>query len=417
VTESPSGAGEPNTLEGLRIVGIGHWAAVPYAMSLLGDLGADVINIEGLEGDTLRKRDNVFPELSSYFIAVNRSKRSVSLNLKSQRGIDTALRLLATADAVVENFRPGLLDSIGLGYDHIRAIKPDIVHLSVTPWGPAGPERDRPGMDLLAQARGGMMSLTGISGQPPVRIPPPIADYTSAYLVTIGLLTGLIARDRHGIGQHIDVSLLGGQVFTLGNLITLFAETGKPDGPMGSTHPQLVPYQPFSTKSGYLIVACLTERMWQGMCGVIGRPDLAGDPRFVTNADRIQHAAALTEILQAEFLRAPAEDWEAALEGAGVPAGKIQSLADVLADPQVLHNDYVVRTRHPVVGEVTIPGVPIKFAAMPGAITRPAAMLGEHTREVLADIGMNAEEIDQLLTAGDALETPPTTAAARQARA
>ncbi len=389
-------------LAGVRIVGFTHIGAGPYALSLLGDMGADAINIETLAGDTLRARDAAYSEISAYFLAVNRSKRSVSLDLKNPAGRDAALRLISTADAVLENHRPGGLERMGLGYSAAKAVKADIVYVSITPWGSNGPLRDKPGMDLVAQARGGMMGLNGMPGQPPVRIPPPIADFIAAYLSCYGLMLGLFARDRFGIGQHVETSLLGGQVATLANLLTYFWKTGKPDQPVGASHPQLVPYQPFRATDGYLIVACLTDKMWVSLCQALDRPDLAQDQHFGTNADRVLHRDELIEILESIIASKTRAEWESKLDAVGVPASRIQTLADVHADPQVLANEYIVTQQHPVVGEIRTAGLPVKLSLTPGSIRRPAPMRGEHTFEVLAELGMSPEQIAELVSLGGA---------------
>jgi crotonobetainyl-CoA:carnitine CoA-transferase CaiB-like acyl-CoA transferase len=257
-----------------------------------------------------------------------------------------------------------------------------------------------PGMDLLAQARGGMMGLNGEPGQPPVRIPPPIADFISTYLACWGVVTALYGRSRTGRGQKVDVSLLGGQVATMPNLVTYFAQTGRPDRPMGSAHPQLVPYQPFLASDGYFIAACLTDQMWVGLCEAIGRPELAASPEYGTNSDRVANRGDLIELLASIFVRRSTAQWLELLDRHGVPAGPIHTLSDVLADPQVRVNGYALDIDHPTEGAATIVGPPIHLGESPFELRRHAAALGEHTREVLSEIGYSDEEVDALIEAG-----------------
>jgi CoA:oxalate CoA-transferase len=389
-------------LDGLRVIGLTHLGAGPYALSLLGDLGADVINIEPPGGDSLRGRDAAFEVMSSYFLSINRSKRDVVLDLKHPDGLEAARRLIAGADVLVENYRVGALDRLGLGYEAMSELNPRLVYVSITPWGLQGPMQQDIGMDLLAQARSGMMGLNGEPGRRPVRVPPPIADFVSAYLAAFGIMCGLRSVEQLGVGQRVETSLLAGQVASLANLITYFARTGEPSQPLGSAHPQLVPCAPFRTADGYIVLACITEGMWRKLCLAIGAPELIDDPRFSRNIDRTKNVDALTQLLEERLGEEPSAHWAEILRAADVPVGPISSLSDLINDPQVIANDYIRDIEHPVVGKLKVPGFPVSFSRTPARESRPAALLGEHTTEVLTELGYSAEQIERMLASGAA---------------
>jgi crotonobetainyl-CoA:carnitine CoA-transferase CaiB-like acyl-CoA transferase len=387
-------------LDGVRMVGFTHLAAGPYALSMLGDMGADVINIEPPRGDTLRGRDAAFEEMSSYFLSVNRSKRAVSLDLKHPEGLEVARKLIASSDVLVENYRVGAMDRLQLGYEQAREINPRIVYVSVTPWGLEGPMKEDVGMDLIAQARGGIMGLTGEPGRRPVRVPPPIADYISSYLTCFAVMLGLRSLETSSVGQHIETSLLGGQVASMANLITYFARTGEPSEPVGSGHPQLVPCAPFRTADGFIVLACVSEDMWQKFCLLLAQPGLAEDPRFRLNVDRTRNAAALTRLLDEALSQHDTDYWLPKLSAVGIPSGRISTLSDLMVDPQVIANRYIVEEEHPVVGALKLAAFPISFSAAVPRRSRPAALLSQHAEEVLRELDYGDEEIAALLGTG-----------------
>jgi len=372
-----------SAFDGIRVVGFTHIGAGPYALSLLADLGADVINIEPPHGDQLRTRDEAYPEISAYFLGVNRNKRSIVLDLHDAEDCQRAKKLVRSADVFVENYAPGRLEKFGLGYEELSASQPGLIYCSITAWGDDGPDAQEPGMDLLAQARGGMMGLNGEPGRAPARIPPPVADFIGTYLACFAISTALFHRERTGVGQRVATSLLAGQVATMANFIPYFWKTGRPAGPVGGVHPQLTPYQPFLAADGYFIVACLTDPMWVRLCEAIGRDDLRDDPRFTTNADRVKNREALIDILASIFVTRASNDWIDRLRAGRVPAGKIQSLEDLFEDPQVVANGYIKEYDHPVAGVARVAWHPVTYSETPPRLRWGASTLGQDTESVL----------------------------------
>ena len=389
-------------LDGVRILDLTHIGAGPLATSMLGDMGAEVIKIEPLgRGDATRAYDEVFPGAdSSYFLGINRSKKSVAVDLKSEVGMHVVRQLLATCDVVIENYRPGALRRLGLDYDTVAREKPDVVYCSISAFGPDGPYVNRPGMDIIVQGIGGIMGITGEPGRPPVKVGPPIADFMGSYLAAYAISLALFVRERHGIGQLLTISLLDGQIASLANYITGFHVTGKPDAPPGGGHPQIVPYQVFSAQDGYLIVACLTEGFWRNMCMAMGLEHLLTDPRFETNMVRTRNRGELIPMLSAIFETKTRAQWVEILSARDVPCGPVNNLGDAFNDPQVRHNRMVEQIDHPRAGKISVPGVVVKMSATPGRISAAPPLLGEHTAQVLRGLGYADEEIARLREQG-----------------
>jgi crotonobetainyl-CoA:carnitine CoA-transferase CaiB-like acyl-CoA transferase len=386
-------------LDGIRVLDFTRWLAGPYATSMLGDMGADVIKIEKIGvGDGTRVVDRLFGDgLSSYYLGLNRSKRSMAVDLATAEGRELILRLAREADVVIENFRPSVMRKLRLDYEDLAAVNSRLIYCSVSSFGPSGPLRDKAGMDLIVQALGGIMGLTGDPNGDPLRAGVPIGDYVGAFLSIIGILLALRARDTMGVGQRVDVALLDGQIALLANYLPGFFVNGKPDRPVGVGHPQIVPYQLFNTADGHLVVACLTEGFWRRLCDTMQLAELRNDARFSTNADRVAHRDELVPLLEEAIARWRTVDLAKALNDADIPCAPVHSLADIADDPQVRHNKMIVSLEQADIGEYQSVGVPVKLSQTPGYPSSPAPKLGEHTEEILTEAGLSSTEIDELI--------------------
>ncbi len=385
-------------LTGVRVLELTRFAAGPWAASQLADLGADVIKVEGPDGDGSRYFDDVFGYgMSSYFVGLNRSKRSIVLNLKSDSGKNALLRLVRGCDVLLENFKPGWMETQGLGPVALRKANPRLIHCILTPFGSQGPMTMLPAMDIIAQAAGGVMHLTGPVGGDPVKVGAPIADFTASFLMVIGVLTGLYRRELTNTGTTVSTSLLAGQIALLPNVLTGFSVTGHPDRAFGSGHPQLVPYQIFNASDGFVVIGCLTETHWRRLCNLLGRPELIEDPRFHRNIDRVKHRDEVVSIVETEIGRERRDYWLGRLNEAGVPAGPVNTLHNVLQSSQVWDNDLIRRVDVESHDEVVVVGNPLEFVGLPTRSPSMAPELGAHTLEVLREFGFEEDEIHELL--------------------
>jgi crotonobetainyl-CoA:carnitine CoA-transferase CaiB-like acyl-CoA transferase len=389
-------------LEGLRVVDLTENLAGPFCTMILADMGAEVIKVERPGGGDETRR---FPPFvhgeSAGFLTLHRGKKSVVLDLKDSRGREAFGRLVAHADVVVEAFRPGTLDRLGLGPAALRAAHPRLIVCSLSGFGQSGPYRDRGGYDLIAQAMSGLMSVTGEPDGPPAKCGFPLADAGCGMWAAIGILLALVARERTGEGQHVDASLFETPLsWAVWHAARYFA-TGEVVGPMGSAHPSGAPYQAFQGADGeWFVLSANAERLWERFCRLIDRPALAADPRFATNADRVRHREALVAEIAPVLRSRPAAAWLAALEAAGIPAGPVNRLDQALADPQTRAREMVVELDHPVAGRHRVLGVPVKLSATPGAVRGPAPAYGQHTDAVLRALGFTAEDIHALQGSG-----------------
>jgi formyl-CoA transferase len=390
-------------LEGLRVLDLTRALAGPFCTMMLGDLGADVIKVERpWTGDESRgwgppfvgQPYGPYPGESAYFLAANRNKRSITVNLKSAEGREIVRRLAAASDALVENFRTGVLDEMGLGYDDLCGVNSRLVYCSISGYGRTGPYAERPGYDFVIQAEGGMMGITGPEEGPPYRVGVPIVDITAGMFAATAILAALRARDVTGEGQLVDVSLLDSQVALLTNVASNYLVGGEPPRRLGNAHPNIAPYEAFRARDRWFGLAAANQGQWAVLCDVIGRPDLKVDPRFATNSDRVANRDQLLPVLNQAFAARDAGEWLAELCGAGLPCGPINSVADVFAHPQAEARGLTLATEHPTAGPVRFPGFPYKLSGTPAAVRLSPPQLGQHTAEVLGGLlGYSAEDV------------------------
>jgi crotonobetainyl-CoA:carnitine CoA-transferase CaiB-like acyl-CoA transferase len=398
----------------VRVLDLSRVLAGPWATQLLADLGAEVVKVErpGTGDETrgwgppyLRGPDGKDTGESAYYLAVNRGKRSVTLDLARPEGQEVARRLAARSDVLVENHKAGALARLGLGWDDLAAVNPRLVYCSITGFGQDGPYRSRAGYDFLVQAMGGLMSVTGqpdgAPGGGPVKVGVAITDILTGMYAATAILAALAWRERTGRGQHVDLALLDVQVAALANQAANWLVGGVVPGRLGNAHPNIVPYQAFAAADGELVVAVGNDGQFRRLCEVAGAPALAADPRFATNADRVRNRAALVPALEARLRTRTRAQWAEALEAAGVPCGPINDVAQVFADPQVVARKLRVEVPHPLAGTVPLVRNPIRLSETPIPHEVPPPLLGEHTREVLARVaGLSEREIDELAAKG-----------------
>ena len=386
---STAEAASRRPLTGVVVVDLSQVLAGPLCTMILADLGADVIKVEPPQGDQSRTSLGTrIGDDSAAFLAVNRNKRSVELDLSTATGRAALHGLVAEADIVVENFRPGVAERLGAGYEQLSAINPGLVYGSVTGFGVQGPYANRAGLDLVVQAMTGLMSVTGEQGGRPVKNGPPVADLASGLYLTIGVLAALHERDATGVGQKVATSLYESALsLAVWETAELWA-TGEQPGPLGSAHRMAAPYQALRTSDGYVVVAATNARFWRRLCDIVGRPDLADEPRFATNADRLAHRGDLSALLEAELERRPTTEWVDELVAAGVPAGPLQDYPQALCDPHTLATGMVVEAPHPDAGTLRLLGSPLHLSSADFRLDRLPPRLGEHTAEVLREYGI-----------------------------
>jgi CoA:oxalate CoA-transferase len=388
-------------LEGLRVVDFSRILAGPYCTMILGDLGAEVVKIEEpTSGDEARGVGPFLNGVSAYFASLNRGKKSVALHLKDPRGQDCARELIARADVLVENFRPGTMERLGLGFEGLAGRNPRLIYAACSGFGQTGPYRTRGAYDMVIQGMGGVMSITGEPGGRPLKTGPAIGDLAGGLFTAIGVLAALKAREQTGEGQMVDIGMLDCQVALLENAIIRHTTTGEIPGPLGARHPSIAPFEAFEAKDGYVIFAVGTPH-WERFCHIIGRGDLLEDPRFATNALRAEHHADLYPILAETAKTKRVEEWIAVMETVGVPCGPINTIDRVVGDPHVQARRMITTIHDPEVGPMRIPGSPIKLSRTPSRVDRPAPRLGEHTAEVLeAWLGLDGGAIGALRQQG-----------------
>jgi crotonobetainyl-CoA:carnitine CoA-transferase CaiB-like acyl-CoA transferase len=412
---APASAGP---LAGIRVIDCSTVLAGPYCTMLLADLGADVVKVEPPEGDASRGWGPPWvapgiggpddPGTAAYYLAANRNKRSIRLDLKTSAGREVLRRLLAGADVLVENQRVGGFAALGFDDATLDALNPRIVHLAISGFGPTGPEARTPGYDFVVQAMAGIMSITGeadAEGGRPVKVGVAISDLTTGMLGAVAILAALDGRDRagspaHGLGQRIDISLFESTLAWLANQAQNAFVTGRSPERRGNAHPNIVPYETFATADGEIVVAVGSERQWPRLCGALGLPDLASDPRFATNGDRVAHRDPLIPLIAARLREETSAAWLARLADAEVPSGPIATVLDALQSPQAQARGVVVDVEHPVLGRVRQVGPPFTLSATPASVRTAPPMLGEHADGILAEAGYGPDEIARLRADG-----------------
>jgi crotonobetainyl-CoA:carnitine CoA-transferase CaiB-like acyl-CoA transferase len=391
-------------LTGVRVVELAHVMAGPACGLMLADLGADVVKVEKKEGDDSRRF--VPPEVeseSAAFMMMNRNKRGMVLDLKHPDGLEVLRRMLATADVVIENYRKGTMERLGLDYEELSRVNPGLIYCEISGFGRTGPYAERGGFDLIAQGMSGLMSITGEGpGRPPVKVGAPVTDIVAGIMGAMGVCAAIAERHRTGRGQRVDTSLFeAGIVLTYWQSAIAFA-TGVAPGPLGSAHPLNAPYQAFETADGWINIGAANQTNWERLIAAMGLERVQDDERFSSNARRMANLPALIEALAPAFKSRTTGEWLERLEAAGVPAGPVLDICEMHRHPQTLARDMVVETDHAAAGPTKGIGMPVKLSATPGVARRPAPLLGQHTSEVLAELGYDEAAIARLLESGAA---------------
>jgi len=388
-------------LKNIKVVDLTRTLAGPFSTMMLGDMGAEVIKIEEPEnGDETRSWTPFWNGESSVFVAFNRNKRGISVNLKEQEGIDLVLSLVKDADIVVESFRAGALDRMGLGYSDIKTINPNIIYCSISGYGRTGPLANKPGYDLLIQAYSSLMNLTGETDGMPMRVGFSLVDLFTGMMAYGSMMTALYHRNVTGKGQWIEAALLDGQVAAMSYHGTAYLATGIDPLRMGSGHPSLVPYQSFGGSDGNFILGVANNGLWQRFCNSIEHPELLEDPRFRTNDDRVANRSECVRALNNIFGDHTVSYWVEKISEAGVPCGPINQVSDVVNDPHVLSRDMISGIEHPNIPDLRFPGSPLKLTETPPTIRRAPPLLGQHNEEILNELGYSSESIDSLRDRG-----------------
>ncbi|HET9942584.1 MAG TPA: CoA transferase [Terriglobia bacterium] len=389
-------------LDDLFVVDLSRILSGPICSMMLADMGARIIKVEPPpHGDDSRLWGPPFVGgISTYFHSINRGKKSLGLNLKTAAGKTILWELIDRADVVLENFRPGVLAGLGFGYDAVAARNPRVIYCSISGFGQTGPYRDRPGYDVVAQGEGGLMDLTGYPDQPPAKVGTSISDIVTGMYACQGILLALLARHRTNKGQFIDISLLDSTLSTLTYQSLAYLTTGKAPGRMGTRHPSIVPYECFQVKDGFVNIGVTNQKQWTAFCQVLGLPDMAGDPRFASMKDRLAHYDLLMEIITPRLRAMSRQEAIASLSKVDIPIGPVNTLAEVLEDPQIHARQMVEELLHPEYGPIRQLGLPIKMSGTPGKVEGPPPIFGEHNAEVLEMLGYAREKIEEFARSG-----------------
>jgi formyl-CoA transferase len=389
----------PGPLSGVRVLDLTRVVAGPYCSMFLGDLGAEVVKIEqpGAGDDTRGWGPPFAGGESAYYLCINRNKQSLTLDLKSKRAVELLRQLVKAADVIIENFRPGTMERLGLGEKELREINPRLIYASLTGFGADGPMSDWPGYDLIVQAWGGLMSITGTQNGEPVKVGVAIIDLVAGLMLGKAITAALFAREKIGVGQRIDTSLLEAEVASLINVGSNYLVGGKVPTRWGNAHPNIVPYQNFQTADGYLVIGVASEVIWERFCRVIGRAELTEDARFANNSKRVENRGELIALLSETFLQRRNDVWFKLLTDAEVPCAPVQTIDQVFQAAQVLQRNMLIEVDHPRAGKVRMAGIPVKFSVTPATVRMPPPLLGEHNVEILKTwLGMSADAVDEL---------------------
>jgi len=371
----------PAPLSGITVIDLSRILAGPYCTMVLAELGARVIKVETPEGDDARRIGPFMENRSANFMSLNRGKESIALDLKRESDRDTLHKLLEKADVVVENFRPGTMEKLGLGWETLHARHPRLIYAAASGFGHSGPYSGRAAYDMVVQAMGGIMSLTGHPGGPPTRVGTSIGDIAAGLFTATGINAALFQRESSGQGVKIDVAMLDCQLAILENAMARLAATGEVPGPLGARHPSITPFDAFATADGHIVIAAGNDRLFERLCQALERMDLVTNDLFADNHLRTSHAAALKDELESVLTTKPTAHWLALLEAAGVPCGPINNMAQVMADPQIAERNMVVTCDDPVAGTVPMPGNPIKISGVADAASRNCAPELDQDRE------------------------------------
>ena len=387
-------------LEGIKVLDLSWVLAGPFASMILCDLGAEVVKVERPDGgDVARGAAPLKDGVSYYFFSINRGKKSITVDLKSERGRELFLRLVKEADVLLENFVPGTMAKLGLSYEVIREQNPALIYAACSGFGQTGPYANKPALDIVVQGMGGIMSITGEPGGGPVRPGTSLGDITAGLFTAIGILAALQERNSSGLGQMVDISMLDCQVAILENAFARYFATGEIPGPLGTRHPSATPFQAFPTKDGHIVLALSwgLEDQWALFCAKIDRVDLIDDPRFETGPLRTQHHSELEPLLIEVLRTKTTAEWIKEFEEIDMPCGPINTIDKVAADPQIKAREMLVEISHPQAGSLVVPNTPVKLSRTPGRVDKPAPELGEHTAEILSRwLSMTEEEIEAL---------------------
>lgn len=388
----------PGPLEGIKVLSFARALAGPYTTMLLGDLGAEIIKIEDPRtGDIARWNGPFIQGISSYFLSINRGQKSITLDLRHERAKRIVFDLVKKVDILVENFRPGVMNRLGFSYEAISRENPQVIYASVSGFGQTGPYAQKPAFDMIAQGMGGMVSITGEHGRPPVRVGFSVGDIGAALFSAVAILAALHEKEKSGKGQWVDVAMVDSQVALCENACARYLATGEIPQPLGTRHPLLTPFQVFPTKDGSLVLITVREEEWQRFCKIAGREDLLSDSRFQSHKDRIANYQEFESLMKEVMKTRTTREWLEMLEPAEIMCGPVNNIAQVVEDPHIREREMVIEVEHPRAGKLKVTGTPMKFSRTPSKIERACPDLGEQTTEVLSNLlGMSSTEIETL---------------------